>query len=567
MKMDQKENIIMPDLFSNQKEKLLKLKNQYINPSFPIKRSSLSSKVNPNHQDAKINIADIIDINKKIQKLPDKVFSYRSISLNKPDSRASMGVNSREAKANNVLNIGIQANQANQPFNHNQIYHPPHLYNNNNANSNFGSNRNVNININEQIANFPSQLSSIGNINNANNNLNKVILNNNFNNIGNIKFDNYHIVNDESSNQLFSSFKNLNHGYHSNNSKFQPVNPLNRNILSGNAANNKVCNSNHSNNNNHNNNINKQGGVDKIKNSSFKNIFSNSISINQLDFNKPNHGLINNIKKPNTTTKLEMTSNFFFGGNSNIKEYAFKEEQNTNHRKNMEDYTKIIDNFQGDKTKVFFGVFDGHGGAEVAKIAKDKLPENLAKMLADPKLTIENAITNSFKKTDDEFKIYDNVGTTACIVYITIEKDKRVIFSANIGDSRTVLVKATEAKRISYDHKCSDVKEIERIKHSGGIIFGGRVFGQLALTRAFGDFGLKNYGVCPIPYISKNIIEEEDRYIVMGSDGIWDVINEELLHTLSLNVKSADEFCKIILKNALNLGSMDNISCIVIKLN
>ena len=53
----------------------------------------------------------------------------------------------------------------------------------------------------------------------------------------------------------------------------------------------------------------------------------------------------------------------------------------------------------------------------------------------------------------------------------------------------------------------------------------------------------------------------------MGSDGIWDVIDEELVFNLSQNVKNSDEFCKVIVKNALTLLSIDNISCIVIKLN
>ena len=522
--MSDKESFKIPDLFQNHMEKLQKLKHQNVNQLPSFKRNCLSSKIN-NNNDAKINMAKFIDINKKAQKIPENIFGLRSIRLNKPDSRFSRArLNSREMQNNHNNNLMINQNSPNQ-----QLFQPPNLKVVNSANS-----------ANSQIANFPSQ----------NKQENDQI--NNIHNIHNIKFENYHIVNDENSNQLFSSFKNLNHGYHSNNSKIQPVNQLKRNIFSGNSnlkGNQKIAN-------------------DKLKIINFKNIFSNSISINHLVINKPNLNNENiNAKKPNTTTKLEMTSNFFFGGSSCVKEFAYKEEQNSGNRKTMEDYTKIIDNFQGEKNKLFFGVFDGHGGGEVARIAKEKLPDILANILSDSKFTIENALTTSFKKTDDEFKIYENVGTTACIIYITNEKDKRVIFSANVGDSRTVLVKNKEAKRLSYDHKCSDVKENERIKHSGGIIFGGRVFGQLALTRAFGDFGLKNYGVCPIPYISKTIIEDDDKYIVMGSDGIWDVIDEDLVYTLSLNIKNADEFCKILVKNALSLGSTDNISCIVVKLN
>jgi len=248
-------------------------------------------------------------------------------------------------------------------------------------------------------------------------------------------------------------------------------------------------------------------------------------------------------------------------------DYATKEEQNRECRKTMEDFTNVNVDFHGDKNNYLFGLYDGHGGDDVAKIAKDKLPKNLSKMLNNTKLSVENAIINSFKLTDEDFKHYETTGSTVCLVYITKERGKRIFYSANIGDSAIFLLNDKKASKISFDHKCLDVNENERIKSSGGVIFGGRVFGQLNLTRALGDFGLKKYGVCPIPHITKHIIESNDTYIVIGSDGIWDVINEELVHELSLTIANSEEFCDILVKRAISLGSLDNISCIAIKLN
>jgi protein phosphatase 1L len=77
---------------------------------------------------------------------------------------------------------------------------------------------------------------------------------------------------------------------------------------------------------------------------------------------------------------------------------------------------------------------------------------------------------------------------------------------------------------------------------------------------------LKPHGVIANPSISKHFISERDRYIVIASDGVWDVISDEELYTLHLTVSNSDEFTKLIVKTALTRGSEDNISCIVIKI-
>lgn len=58
-----------------------------------------------------------------------------------------------------------------------------------------------------------------------------------------------------------------------------------------------------------------------------------------------------------------------------------------------------------------------------------------------------------------------NVGTTACVAFITIECRQRVLYVANVGDTRAVLVDTENATRISYDHRTEDEAEIERIKY------------------------------------------------------------------------------------------------------
>ena len=85
-------------------------------------------------------------------------------------------------------------------------------------------------------------------------------------------------------------------------------------------------------------------------------------------------------------------------------------------------------------------------------------------------------------------------------------------------------------------------------KSYGGFVRYNRVNGNLALSRAFGDFEFKNYGMGffsrqspnPLqnPVIAKPTISivpknsEKDQLLLLGSDGIFDVFenSEDLAH-------------------------------------
>jgi serine/threonine protein phosphatase PrpC len=252
-----------------------------------------------------------------------------------------------------------------------------------------------------------------------------------------------------------------------------------------------------------------------------------------------------------------------------FQEYAYKEEKNLKFRNAMEDFSKIVDKYMGEANKAFFSLYDGHGGTDPVIYVKDRMPDLLQKCLQAKDLTIENAIIQAFNKIDDELKLCDseNTGCTACVVYIIIESGKRSFYCANVGDSRCVIVTSDEAVTITHDHKCSDTNEVERVRESGGIVFSGRVFGQLVLTRALGDHALKEYGVISTPYVTKTELEDKHKYAVMASDGVWDVIQMDEVYKISQNVTNAEDFAKTLVKNAVDGGSKDNISCIVIKLN
>lgn len=60
------------------------------------------------------------------------------------------------------------------------------------------------------------------------------------------------------------------------------------------------------------------------------------------------------------------------------------------------------------------------------------------------------------------------------------------------------------------------------------MIMRGRVMGQLAVTRAFGDLDLKTQGVSVKPDLKTIEITSDCKYLIMASDGLWDVIEDQV---------------------------------------
>ena len=91
--------------------------------------------------------------------------------------------------------------------------------------------------------------------------------------------------------------------------------------------------------------------------------------------------------------------------------------------------------------------------------------------------------------------------------------------------------------------------------------------GQLVLSRCLGDLYCKKYGVSNLPDISVNKLEGNEKYIVVASDGVWDVVDENEIMKLCKNKKNAEGLCKDLVKLAIDKNTKDNVSCIVISLD
>ncbi|KAF3340605.1 hypothetical protein FCM35_KLT09449 [Carex littledalei] len=54
------------------------------------------------------------------------------------------------------------------------------------------------------------------------------------------------------------------------------------------------------------------------------------------------------------------------------------------------------------------------------------------------------------------------------------------------------------------------------------------------MSRAFGDFYLKHHGLISVPDATQRTITSRDRFVILATDGVWDVIsNEEAIQIVS----------------------------------
>jgi serine/threonine protein phosphatase PrpC len=301
--------------------------------------------------------------------------------------------------------------------------------------------------------------------------------------------------------------------------------------------------------------------------------------------NNQNNKVINNINYSNNINSKEDLS---------FMSYSYNEYANIPFRKSMEDYHCIKKNLLKNNSIIFsyFSIFDGHSGNEVALFLSKNLHKIISSQLTNLKLNspdininierfndnIISFVKKSFEIADEEIikdLSYNNeVGSTGTIVLLykiknsqNINDYSRYVLCSNIGDSKGYILTRNNFIQITKEHKCNDIKEVERIKKMGGIVFSNRVFGTLMLTRSFGDKEMKKYGVISTPDCYCHKIRDEDLYIVIASDGIWDSVCEEELMQMGGEKLSSDDFSKNLVKLARDKGTRDNISCIVIKLN
>eukprot|EP00535_Pseudo-nitzschia_heimii_P000664 CAMPEP_0197179656 /NCGR_PEP_ID=MMETSP1423-20130617/4525_1 /TAXON_ID=476441 /ORGANISM="Pseudo-nitzschia heimii, Strain UNC1101" /LENGTH=556 /DNA_ID=CAMNT_0042629591 /DNA_START=402 /DNA_END=2075 /DNA_ORIENTATION=- len=227
----------------------------------------------------------------------------------------------------------------------------------------------------------------------------------------------------------------------------------------------------------------------------------------------------------------------------------------------------------------WLGVYDGHGGAKASQFCSDWMSSYVRNEESYP-FDLGYAMKSAFTSIDEDFVATGLPdGSTACAA--TLVGGRRIV-CANAGDSRAIVVRRDgTVVRLSRDHKPGMPDETRRISELGGrVIYWGRwrVEGLLAVSRSVGDASLKPY-VTAEPEVCEYDIGKDDWFMVISSDGIWDVMdNEEAAHVviasscvmedgrLKIDTNRFKWAARNLCDHAKSCGSTDNFSCIVVDL-
>jgi serine/threonine protein phosphatase PrpC len=231
-------------------------------------------------------------------------------------------------------------------------------------------------------------------------------------------------------------------------------------------------------------------------------------------------------------------------------------------KENNQDNYFIYKNFMKKKDYIYMSVCDGHGaeGHFVSDFIKETLPYDMSENLKNMNILTENEkeknkiyqiITETFIIANEKLVENEEInslfsGSTCVSVIYTPEK----LIVPNIGDSRAVLGRLInkenneyKAINLSRDHKPTEKDEAQRIIENDGRIqpfteegeFVGpeRVWIKeedvpgLAMTRSFGDRVAATVGVMSEPEIKEFDFDENDKFMIIASDGIWEFISSQ----------------------------------------
>lgn len=257
-------------------------------------------------------------------------------------------------------------------------------------------------------------------------------------------------------------------------------------------------------------------------------------------------------------------------------------------RPQMEDRVTILNDMNQEYkiltpnvNRAFFGVYDGHSGAEVAEMAATMIPQFVANERSCQEGNYIEAMRSGIIKADDEICSIarkENIASGATLATCMIVGE--TLYVSNLGDSEIVLGQKKDDSPSSYNamvisskHKPTDDKERDRIVSAGGLVFRGRVNGRLAVSRALGDVEFKypktkgNY-ISNEPYVNSLHLNESHSFLILACDGLWDKVSYQeavdFVHEHRVKGKTAEEISLGLCQLTLDKGSKDNVTVIVV---
>lgn len=275
-------------------------------------------------------------------------------------------------------------------------------------------------------------------------------------------------------------------------------------------------------------------------------------------------------------------------------------------REYQEDRVVTVPNINDRYT--LFAVFDGHVGDMASEFAKNNIEKifrhnesqkekDMYKILYKTVEELEKSYRKSFE--NKQMELPEIPGTTAVIA--VIDHDKNVLFVANVGDSRAILIRDNTVYQITLDHNIQTIEKARldlMKKHKSAYVSDGYLWTEhvieipcnglicpynhdknyaLNVTRTIGDPLFKkeyNYFLIRDSIIAGDIYDIIPWYpdiysyrirrgdiIVLGSDGIYNFLSNVDVARMAKQKDAAES----VTQAALDNESSDNVSSIVVK--
>ena len=270
-----------------------------------------------------------------------------------------------------------------------------------------------------------------------------------------------------------------------------------------------------------------------------------------------------------------------------------------------------------DTETMFCGVFDGTVGDHASEFISKNIINHLCEVpeikdresgvfglkivdsdtIVDASSKIRSALRQTFLKSDEALinMCHDMKLHYASSTGVTAFLRQNLLTIAHVGDSKACIARVIDntiyPEWLTVDHKPNMPQELKRIEQAGGslawlhgnkpYIRGGDFFQrqaagehpkQLNYSRAFGGKDLKKFGLSAEPDISHFELSSEDYLILLGSDGLWDVVNPRVACDIAIRARlegksSTQELVKYAISEMPRCGVRDNITAIAIFLN
>lgn len=272
-------------------------------------------------------------------------------------------------------------------------------------------------------------------------------------------------------------------------------------------------------------------------------------------------------------------------------------------KKENQDVYLVHSAFMDEPSRHLFGVMDGHGseGRRASMYCRQTLPAVLECIYdGDPDSdNVSGALRRSFEETHERVSNRSksrcdasHSGTTATVALL----EHKELMIAWVGDSQACIIKESLSGELTCSwqsrvHQFNQEDEKQRSLQAGGwvdqsrsggfpsgplrVYFKGEGFPGLMVSLSLGDSDAHRIGVAADPECYSYTLQEDDRYIVICSDGVWDVLNcDNIIELMRPNGNDMQEAAKKIVSRSKtewakpwHHGKTDNITAVCARIN